>query len=120
MEPPALTMQIRVLKTPSASFCVLRLQKTRHQSFVFFFHRFGFCHVMGPCDFLSPCHYKEACAAEQCGFKGGSNTVSKDVDDVASMVQLNVGQSSSINTMAQLKNGGFSLAAAGRSMDQWK
>lgn len=113
MEPPALTMQIRVLKTPSGSFCVLRIQKTRHQSFVFFFHRFGFCHVMGPCDFLSPCHYKEACAAEQCGFKGGSNTVSKDV---ASMVQLNVGQSSSINAMA-LKNGDFYLAAAGRSMD---
>ena len=116
MEPPALTMQIRVLKTPSGSFCVLRIQKTRHQSFVFFFHRFGFCHVMGPCDFLSPCHYKEACAAEQCGFKGGSNCVSKDV---ASMVQLNVGQSSSINTMA-LKNGAYYLAAAGRSMDQWK
>ena len=75
---------------------------------------------MGPCDFLSPCHYKEACAAEQCGFKGGFNTVSKDVDDVASMVQLNVGQSSSINTMAQLKNGAYSLAAEGRSMDQWK
>ena len=71
---------------------------------------------MGPCDFLSPYHYKEACAAEQCGFKGGSNTVSKDV---ASMVQLNVGQSSSINTMA-LKNGAYYLAAAGCSMDQWK
>ena len=71
---------------------------------------------MGPCDFLSPCHYKEACAAEQCGFKGGSNTVSKDV---ASMVQLNVGQSSSINTMA-LKNGAYYVAATRRLMDQWK
>ena len=72
---------------------------------------------MGPCDFLSPRNYKEACAAEKCGFKGASNGVSTDV---ASMVQLNVGQSSSINTMAQLKNGAYYLAAAGCSMDQWK
>ena len=70
MEPPALTMQIRVLKTPSGSFCVLRIQKTRHQSFVFFFHRFGFCHVMGPCDFLSPRHYKEGLRGRAVWFQG--------------------------------------------------
>jgi hypothetical protein len=95
---------VRVLKTPSGSFCVLRIQKTRHQPFV--------CHVVGPCDFLSPRQYKEACAAEQCGFKGGSNGVS---NDVASIVQLNVGQSSSIT----LTNP-YEVAATGRSMDQWK
>ena len=103
---------MRVLKTPSGSFCVLRIQKTRHQSVVLFFHRFGFYHVMCPCDFLSPRNYQEACAAEQCGFKGASNVS----NDVASMVQLNVGQSSSIT---QVDNG-YELAELGRSMDQWK
>ena len=64
---------------------------------------------MGPCDFLSPRNYKEACAAEKCGFKGASNGV---FTDVASMVQLNVRQSSSITLVDN-----YELAAEGRSME---
>ena len=47
--------------------------------------------------------------AEQCGFNGGSN-------DVTSMVQVNVGQSSSFNTMIMDKTKPFK-ADVSRSME---
>ena len=81
------------------TFLFVRIQKTRHQAFVV---RVLPCH--GPLWFL-----EDVCAAEQ----GGCDSSSKDV---SSMVQLNIGQSSSINTVAQ--RNGFSLAAVSRSISR--